>query len=113
MSVTTQIAFRHVEPSEALSDLIHEEAERLSLHATDPVSCHVTVEPLRSGTRAKRCRVRVEARIRGTTFVANRAPSEHEGHDDAYLAVREAFRMLRRQVDDHLHRSHERRVAWA
>jgi ribosome-associated translation inhibitor RaiA len=99
MNDNLSIAFRHLPPSDALTAHISEEVDRLTAHYGHPVRCRVTVEPYRQMARAKRCQVRVEVALPGRTLVATRKPSDHEGHDDAYLAVRQAFRAVRRQLD--------------
>lgn len=36
----------------------------------------------------------------GSEIVVNREPSEHHAHEDVYVAIRDAFRAARRQVQD-------------
>ncbi len=99
MNPNLRIAYRHLPPSEALNACIADEALLLETHYGHPIACHVTIESSRFA-HPKRCRVRVGVSVRGKALVADRSSFEHDGHDDAYLDVREAFRALRRQLDD-------------
>jgi ribosome-associated translation inhibitor RaiA len=99
MNPNLHVTYRHIPTSEALTAHIETEAQSLAEHFGHPLSVRVTIEPARPTAHAKRCRVHIEATVPGDLIVANRRPSEDEGHDDAYLAVREAFRALRRQLD--------------
>ena len=99
MKGNLHITYRHLDSSDALSALITEKAEELELHCGHALECRVTIDPLGSPAQLKRCRVHVTVSLRGKTLVADRPPSSHEGHDDPYLAVREAFRSVRHELD--------------
>ena len=45
--------------------------------------------------------VRVSASLDGVPFEAGRTPPKDPTHEDAYVAVRDAFEALRRQLEDH------------
>ena len=40
--------------------------------------------------------------MRGATFEAGRTPTEDHSHEDAYIAVRDAFDAMQRQVSEHV-----------
>jgi cold shock CspA family protein len=49
--------------------------------------------------------VRVELAVPGRSIVVNREPHEHHEHEDVYVAVRNAFDAVRRQLEDHVRES--------
>jgi ribosomal subunit interface protein len=95
MQLPLQITIRDFSHSPALSSRIREKAEKLEeLHA-GIVSCRVTVEELGKHQRnGHRFRVRIDVRVPGKEMVAN-----HED-EDPYVALREAFDSVRRQLED-------------
>lgn len=96
MNPAIHIAYRQLDPSESLSTCIEGEFERLARYYRRPAECHVTVERTHRAAVAH-LRVRVELEVQGKTLVADRTPTLDE-ETDPYLEVREAFRVLRRQL---------------
>lgn len=91
------ITFRDMESTPALENLVHEQAERLE-HVFDRIErCDVVIDrPHQSQLHGQQFHVRVALAVPGSDIVANRG-----SNDDAYLAIREAFRAARRQLEDH------------
>jgi ribosome-associated translation inhibitor RaiA len=91
-----RIAYRHLAPSDALSESVAREFEQLRQLFQVPMTCEVVVE---RGARfgATDCRVRATLSAHGTTLVADRVTSPDE-QADPYSEIREAFRILRRQL---------------
>lgn len=101
MNVPLEIVFHHVDRSEALETAIRERAAKLEEFANDIVSCRVTVEgPHKHHRHGNLFAVRVDLRIAGSEIVASRDPSKNKTHADAYVALRDAFRAARRQLQD-------------
>jgi ribosomal subunit interface protein len=98
MQIPLQITIRDFSHSPTLSSRIREKAEKLEeLHA-GIVSCRVTVEELGKHQRqGHHFRVRVDVRIPGKELVA------HHEHEDQYVALREAFDSMRRQLEEAAH----------
>ena len=95
-----RIAYRHLDPSPALSETIAQEYADLAHLCSTPLGCHVTVARSdRFGTPA--CEVSVHLDVGGTPLVANRTP-EREEEADPYAETREAFRIARRLLVRHL-----------
>lgn len=69
------------------------------------VSCHVVVEAPHRHHQGGLYAVRVELGVPGEHIVAGRSPAEHAAHADAHVAVRDAFRAVRRQLEDHIRRA--------
>ena len=95
MELPVQITYRGLDSTEALSDLIRKESDKLDKFFDRIVACRVLVEReqhhLRSGTPF---RVRLDLTVPGAELDVDAA------HKDAALTVREAFRRARRRLQD-------------
>lgn len=109
MRLPLRITVRNMEPSPALEELIREQAAKLD-HVFDRISgCHVVVEaPRRHHHQGKLFSVRIDLTTDSGEFVANRHRPADRTHEDAYVAVRDAFDALRRELDDHTRREREK-----
>lgn len=101
MQLPLEITFHNVELSPAMEAEIRRRAEKLERFAADIVSCRVTVEsPHKHHRHGRLFRVTVNVRLPGSEIVVNRDPPEHHAHEDLHVAIRDAFRATRRQVQD-------------
>ncbi len=101
MQVPLQITVRHMAHSPALETRIREQAAKLEEFHPHLVSCRVTVEELsRHPQQGRQFKVRIDARVPGHEFVANR-----DHHEDVYVALRDAFAALTRQLEEEAQRS--------
>lgn len=103
MQLPIQITFRNIPESLPLRKLILDEAEQLDRFFPGILSCRVLVEsPHRHSHKGNLFHVSIDLTVPGKELVVKRCPDEHSAHTDAYLAIRDAFREIRRQVQDHL-----------
>lgn len=104
MQLPLEIHFRNLDRSPAIEAVIRERAERLERFAGDIVSCRVTVEggAHRHHRQGNLFEVRVDLRFAGGEVVASRDPDEHRAHEDVHVAVRDAFKAARRQLQDRM-----------
>lgn len=99
-----EIAFHGLRGSPALEEDIRKHVEKLERHCKDLVSCRVTLEA--SGGKSQphgHISVRIMLGLPGKELAINHDPhheKEHRSHPDAYTAVRDAFRVAERQVQD-------------
>jgi cold shock CspA family protein len=116
-------------PSRAIEDNIREKADKLDSLYDDIMSCRVIVEaPHRHHHKGKAYVVRIDMTVPGGELVVNRepkrlvaaraarneelentlaenhAPSKHAAHEDAYVAIRDAFNAAARKLQDHARR---------
>ncbi|MDR0181985.1 HPF/RaiA family ribosome-associated protein [Lysobacter arvi] len=97
----TSISFIGMPPSAALRSDIEAHAHRLLRFAPALQRCEVTVSRHeRRHQHGNRYRVRIDASVPGASFVAGRSGDDEQEHEDAYVAVRDAFDALRRQLED-------------
>jgi len=102
MDVPVEISFRHLDSSEAVENRIHEHIEKLKQVFDRLVSCRVTVELVSGHRKGPRFVVTVEANVPGKAhFIGHSSADEEHLHDDVYLAIRDAFNAVRRQLKDY------------
>lgn len=103
MKLPIQITFHEVAESESLKRLILDEAELLDQFFPRIMGCRIVIEkPHRSHRKGGLYHVVVDVTIPGKELVVRRCPDEHKAHTDAHLAVRDAFREMRRQIQDYV-----------
>ncbi len=96
MQTPIQITFHDVPRSDALEAHIRQKAEKLEEFHSRIISCRVTVEELRKHhQQGRQFRVRVDLRVPGKEIVANR-----DHHEDVYVALRDAFDAVKRQLEE-------------
>jgi ribosomal subunit interface protein len=99
--IPVQLTFRNLERTQALEDSVRGHAEKLELFHDRIIGCHVLIEQQhRHHHRGNHFHVRVEVTVPGAELVASRDPDEHHAHTDAYVAIRDAFDSMRRQLED-------------
>lgn len=99
MSFPLQVTFRDVMSSDALREDIIRHADRLQRFAADIVSGRVVVEYAeRHHHQGNRYVVHLHVHVPGREFEAGQAV--RDAHTDPYVAVRDAFDAMRRQLED-------------
>ena len=102
MQPPVQITVREMAHSEALDARIHAKAAKLAEFHPNITSCRVTVEEAgRHQRQGRQFVVNLDVRVPGKEFVVGKA---HEG--DVYLALRDAFEAMRRQIDEFMRAKH-------
>ncbi|MFP4002847.1 MAG: HPF/RaiA family ribosome-associated protein [Alphaproteobacteria bacterium] len=101
MDAPLEIAFHNMDSSDALEQKIRERVERLNKRYHFINSCHVTVDvPHRNpAEKAREYHVRVEVRVPDKELVVSRDPGDIRAHFDPYIAVRDAFDAMERQLE--------------
>lgn len=98
MQIPLKITVRDMPHSEALDARIRAKAVKLGEFHPNITSCRVTVEKShRHQRQGEHFQVVVDVRVPGREFVANR---DHD--EEVYVALREAFGAVRRQLDEHI-----------
>lgn len=123
MQIPVQITFRNMDSSPAVETRIREEAEKLSEFYEDIIGCRVMVEiPHQHHQRGKRFHIRIDLTVPGGEIVTKHTPSLHDSlqqieiekrkkeheiaapNKDIYVAIRDAFKIARRQLLDYARR---------
>jgi ribosomal subunit interface protein len=106
MQVPLQITFRHMDTSEALTARIHSRVEELERFFDRIISCRVVVEcQHQRHQQGNLFHVRVDLNVPGREIVVGRDLTARHAHEDAHVAVRDAFDAVRRLVEDHVRQS--------
>jgi ribosomal subunit interface protein len=102
MQTPVQVTFRNVQPSAAVEEKIHEYIAKLEHFYNRIISCRVTVDaPHRNHHKGKLYHVQIDLSVPNGELVVNRNPSEDKTHADIYIAIRDAFDALKRQLQDY------------
>lgn len=101
MQLPLQVTFRHMETSEALLADIEEKAAKLDRFSDHIMACRVVVEaPHQHHHKGNLYRIAIDLTVPGGEIVASRSADEHHAHEDVYVAVRDAFNAVQRQLED-------------
>ena len=96
MKDAPDIRFVGMEPSAALASAAREKAAKLELACADITSCRVVIEmPHKHRLQGRPFAVRLDLTLPGRTLSVSRIERE-----DAYVALRDAFDSMRRQLED-------------
>ncbi len=104
MQLPLELHFHNLDHSPAVEAAVRNAAAKLERFAGDIVSCRVTVEggPHKHHQQGSLFAVRIDVRYAGGEVVASREPTAHQAHEDVYVAVRDAFKAARRQLQDRM-----------
>jgi ribosomal subunit interface protein len=96
MKMPPEISFQRVEHSDAIAAAVQRHAAKLDKHYSEIVRCRVSVI-LDTGHahQVRRFAVRIDLTIPHRELVSNQAHDE-----DAYVALRDAFKGITRMLDD-------------
>lgn len=98
-----QITFRHMDPSPALEARIRQRVAELDQFYDRIVTCRIVVDcQHRHHHQGKLFRVGIDVTVPGREIVVGRESDANHAHEDAHVAVRDAFDAVRRQLEDHV-----------
>ena len=118
MMLLVQTTFRNMDHSEAVVARLQEETDKLDKYFNRITSCRVMVEaPHRHHRRGDSFHIRIELGVPGKELVVAHEPAvkhEEDGqrhqhlevggpHQDVYVAIRDAFKAMQRQLQDYVH----------
>lgn len=96
-----RITFRNMDPSPALEARIRDCAARLEDLGARITSCHVTVASNhRHQQKGRIFQVRIDLTVPGAGIAISREPELDHSHEDARVAIRDAFDAARRKLLD-------------
>lgn len=105
MQLPLQIAFRNMERSEAIEQMVRDKAAKLDEFADRIMSCRVVVTmPHRHHAHGNQYQVRIDLTLPHGEVVVNRESSQHTEYRDIAIALRDAFDAAKRQLADQLRR---------
>lgn len=90
-----------MEPSPALEDKIRERATELDRYHPGLMGCRIIVEQeSRHHHQGNLYLIRADLTLPGHELVAGRESPKHQAYEDPFVAVRDCFDSLRRQLED-------------
>lgn len=102
MQIPLEIEFRNMDHSAGMETRIGELAAHLERFGVQVIRCHATLEaPHRHRRQGKLFEATVRITTPGREIVADNPHPRDHAHEDAYVAVRDAFRAAERQLQDH------------
>ena len=102
MKLNPQITYRDVEPTAALDRSIRASVQRLDKYHPGILGCRVAVEaPHRHHRKGRPYRVRIDLTVPGKELVVGHHPQLSPAHEDLSVALRDAFRAARRELQTH------------
>lgn len=111
MQTEPKILFRGMDSSPSVEEVLRERIARLSRFHDRISSCSVVVEaPHRHGRKGGIYRVRVDVKVPGREIVTKQSPEENHAHEDVYVAIRDSFDAMQRQLEDVVRRSSGHRI---
>jgi ribosomal subunit interface protein len=103
MKLPLQVVFRNMGPSDAVEAKIRERADKLDHFYEHIMSCRVLVEEQhKHHHQGNLYHVRVDLKVPDAEIVASREPDPHHAYEDVYVAIRDAFDNVRRQLEDYV-----------
>lgn len=94
-----QISFHNLSHSPAVEAKVRQCVQKLERICEDISSCRVAIEaPHRHHVSGNAYCVQVEVTVPGEKLVANRQPDQGQEYLDLYVAIRDAFNSMRRQL---------------
>lgn len=109
MQIPLLITFRNLDRSQAMEASVREHAEKLDTYYDRIMSCRVVIEAQHKHHRhGNHYHVSVDVTVPGAELVASREPDPHHAYTDVYVAIRDAFDTMRRQLEDYARRRDQR-----
>jgi ribosome-associated translation inhibitor RaiA len=105
MQIPLQITFRGMTPSPAIESLIRTRSARIERFYDRIIRCHVVVDmPHRHQRKGRQYAVHVDITTPESEIVVTRAADPDESHLELESAVRNAFDVATRQLEDSVRR---------
>jgi cold shock CspA family protein/ribosome-associated translation inhibitor RaiA len=109
MQIPVDITFREIDKSEALEARVRDWVSKLERVYDRIVRCEVMVEtPHRHHRNGRQFHVRVRLTVPGGEIVTSHDPGPDEAHEDAYVALRDAFLAAKRQLEEYVRKTYRR-----
>jgi ribosomal subunit interface protein len=99
MNIPLEIDYRHIEPSPAIEAALRERVAKLERYHPRLIGCRATVEAAHHHHH-KGYQYQVHLRLLVPGATVNVSRDAERGHEDLYVAIRDAFDAARRQLED-------------
>ncbi len=111
MEIPVQINFHDVDHSDAVEARIREKVEKLEQYSDRIIGCRVTVEaPHKHHHKGKLYTVKIDLTLPGGEIVVAHDNHDDHAHEDVYVAIRDSFEAMRRQLKKHVRQTREKQT---
>jgi len=101
MQKPVQITFRGMESSKAVEESIRDHVEKLERYYDGIIGCRVVLEaPHRQHHQGNLFHVSIDIKVPGAEILVSRDKGDKHDHEDAHVAIRDAFLSARRRLED-------------
>jgi ribosome-associated translation inhibitor RaiA len=102
MSKEVNVIFDSVDHSDALEKRIRTRVQKLQNHHAQILACNVRVSAVdRQHSKGMTYAVNIDIKVPRKQIVVSHEPGDRGHHDDPYVAVRDAFNVAQRQLEEH------------
>lgn len=99
MQIPLEISFQDMGHSDTVETSVRERVAKLEQLSNEITSCHVFISaPHKNHQKGNLFEVRIEVRVPGTELAVSNNPGDIHAHEDAYVAIRDAFDAMQRQI---------------
>lgn len=107
MQIPLQVSFLNITHSNAVENRIREKIKKLEQYTNQITFCRVTVgRPRRQNSTGRLYHISIDLVLPGDKLVVAR-DSDNYAHKDVYVAIRDAFEAVRRQLKKSLRQKRE------
>jgi len=102
MKLPLQITFHGIDHSEAVEERIRDKVSKLEQFYDRITSCRVAIEaPHRNNSvKGQPFHIRIDLTVPGSELVVKRDPKDSHVNEDIYVALRDAFQAMERQLKE-------------
>ncbi len=101
MQIPLQITFKDMKHSDAIEAKVIEKAQKLEQFSKDIISCRVVIEePHKNHQQGNLFSITIDVAVPNHEIVASKHSDKNHAHEDMYVAIRDAFDAVRRQLQD-------------
>ncbi len=102
MQRPVQITFRGMESSAAVEESIREHVAKLDRYYDGIISCRVVLEaPHQKHHQGNLFHVSIDIKVPGSEILISRDKGDKHSHEDAHVAIRDAFLSARRRLEEY------------
>ena len=101
MQVPVQVTFRDMPVSDAVEAACWDEAAKLEQCFDRIASCRIVLAEFAETGHG--FEIRIVLNVPGRELAIIRKPHDHQAGEDIYEAIREAFEITRRQLEEYVH----------
>lgn len=102
MQTALRVTFRGMDTSDNVKRAVEAKVSALETFSSHLITCDVAVSRPNSGQhKGQLYRCRIDLRVPGAELVVGGHPDKNAAHEDVYVAIRDAFKAVRRELQDY------------